>query len=272
MHSYNIERELKNSLEISFNISLTPDQDEIIHYAMLRLYRQPLSFDQIAALQHRCSNLSSLTLQLYTQASTESSTPVFSVRSVQSLSEIDLTRGKWVEFLNLTRVYKSMIEPMYKKLSEEITDQVLHLRLTVGGPCSDLSPSDLGFISVLEYKAQLIGLTENLIQKNLPFSRVMSLIAKEQSRAKRQADEVQLGSGQPLVETEESRLETLDFTEASNESNIVTFTENDQPPTEPTNEPPRMHYNSLRCTFFRYYVSQNSLLFSLKSVYIIYTA
>lgn len=149
LHSFNTNRELKDTLAISFNLTSSSEEegDGIVKYAILRVYREPV---ELASLN--CSNLSDLTLQLYTQTSTKGGNPVFSLRGAQPLSPANFNQGGWVEFLNLTSMYKAMVE----------SDTRLNTRLALSSPtCSGLSPSDLGFVSLESYRAQLVGFEEN---------------------------------------------------------------------------------------------------------------
>lgn len=235
MHSFNKKRELKNSLAISFNVSLTGGQSEVVRYAMLRVYRQPV--DRIALLQNNCSNISEFTLQLYTQTSTDGGNPVFSLRGVQSLSQVDFTQGEWVEFLNLTSMYKSLIESLQGELEPgEFATTVLNARLAVNSPsCSDLSPSALGFVSVNEHRAQLVGFEENSIGEDLSFSDMMSIVARSRRNVEGNTD----NSGVTLTTVAPS---------TTNQTTAEVPTAN-----APLNNPADYRYS--RCRLYRHYVS-----------------
>ena len=184
-------RELKNSLAISFNVSLTGGQGDIVRYAMLRVYREPV---ELALLQENCSNFS---LQLYTQTSTEGENSIFTLRGVQSLSQADFTQGEWVEFLNLTNVYRTLIETIQEGLEEGVlATGVLNTRLTVNSPsCSNLSPSSLGFTSVAEHRAQLVGFEENSDESIIRFSDMMTFIARFRRDSDRSPRDIPLSTG-----------------------------------------------------------------------------
>lgn len=224
LHSFNRKRELKNSLAISFNVS--GGQRDVIRYAMLRVYREPV--DKLALLQENCSSLSELSLQLYTQTSTEGENPIFSLRGVQSLSQANFTQGEWVEFLNLTNMYKSFMETVQEELEDgELATAVLNTRLTVNSPsCSSLSPSALGFVSVAEYRAQLVGLGENLIENEVRFSDLIT-------RSRRNSDTDELSTEAP--------------------SNQTMNPGPTQPSSVPLNSPGDYRYS--RCQLYRHYVS-----------------
>lgn len=211
-------------------MSLTGGQRDVIRYAMLRVYRKPV--DNLALLQENCSNLSNLSLQLYTQTSTEGGNPVFSLRGVQSLSQANFTQGAWVEFLNLTTMYKSLIATIEEELEDgALATAVLNTRLTVNSPsCSSLSPSGLGFVSVAEHRAQLVVFEENLIENEVRFSDVMSIIA----RSRRNSETVELSIEAPSNQTRNPE------------------------PTQPTNEPLNNpgDYRYPRCQLYRHYVSK----------------
>ena len=213
VHSYNDARELKNSMAISFQISFTYSQTDLARYSMLRVYRNPLSADQILSLQQKCNNFSNVNLQLYTQTSVKNGIPVFSLRAVQSLSESDFTRGEWIEFFNLTKMYKSTIQSIQRELNEAHLTELLQMRLTLSGPCPDLSPSELGFTSTSEHRAQLLGMVENSMQKELIFSRVVRAIVEERARR----DTIDSGSGS------ESSQESADITTSSTQSSINNY-------------------------------------------------
>ena len=164
LHSFNTNRELKDTLAISFNLASTSEErDGVVKYAILRVYREPV---ELASLN--CSNLSDLTLQLYTQTSTKGGNPVFSLRGAQSLSPDTFSQGGWVEFLNLTSTYKAIVE------SGTSTSR-LNTRLAVSSStCSGLSPSDLGFVSMESYRAQLVGFKENPLFDAEEFSDIIA--------------------------------------------------------------------------------------------------
>lgn len=240
LHSFNTKRQLKNSLAISFNVSLPAGRQDIIRYAMLRIYREPAAWD---LLEHNCSNVSDLSLQLYTQMSTEGGNPVFSLRGVQPLSQADFEEGEWVEFLNLTSMYKSLIESSVR--DEGVA--VLHARLTVGSPtCSSLSPSDLGVVSIGNHRAQLVGFEE--VQKDS--SGLLSHLVEHLARIKRQAEEE--GS------SNEEGLDSLS-TEAPPSSNSATFEVPTEGPTLPFSNTPLdnpTNYRYSRCQLYNQHVSQ----------------
>ena len=154
---------------------------------MLRVHRRALEQDTLAALD--CSNLSDTSLQLYTQTGNEGGSPVFTFRAKQSLSEANFTSEDWIEFADLTELYRELIDSLHKRpiKSVRVTD-VLNVRLAIASPsCPSLSPSDLGFESTSENGALLLGFEENFLQKDNLFSQVMSRIAMSHSRSKRQA-------------------------------------------------------------------------------------
>lgn len=171
----------------------------MIRYAILRVYRERLSAERLASLRQNCSDLSDVSLQLYSQTSTEGDSPVFSLRGVQPLGD-DLTRDEWVEFLDLTKMYRSLVEAISSSEEEadETQTRVLHTRLEVSGSssCPDLHPSDLGVVAVTDYEAQLVAFEDNLVKEDFSFSHIMSVIAKDLTRTRRQAEVVLLGSGE----------------------------------------------------------------------------
>lgn len=196
---------------------------------MLRVYREPV--DEFALLQNNCSDLSDLSVQLYTQTSAEGEQPVFSLRGVQS-SDVNLTQGGWVEFLNLTSMYKSLIETVLEELEDgALATAVLNTRLTVSSPsCANLTPSSLGFISVAEYRAQLVGFEENLINNDRSFSDMMSSIARSRRSAER-----------PALATEAPSSGT--------NSENPTLSSASEPLSNPGD------YEQRRCTLYRHHVS-----------------
>lgn len=206
---------------------------------MLRVYRKPV--EELALLRNRCSDLSELSLQLYTQTSTEGEQQVFALRSVQSISQVNFTQGGWVEFLNLTSMYKSLIDNAREELGNATV--VLNTRLAVSTPlCSNLTPSALGFISVAEHRAQLIGFEENPVERDISFSDMVSFIARSRRSA---GDEETTG----------------DMLELSSEA--PRRTTNSVPPTvsptqpsanEPLSDPSAYKYS--RCRLYRHHVSQ----------------
>lgn len=204
---------------------------------MLRVYRERLSAERLASLQQNCSNLSNVSLQLYSQTSTEGDSPVFSLRGVQPLRD-NLTQDEWVEFLDLTKMYKSLVETMNSEDGTQTISRVLHTRLRVSGSssCPDLHPSDFGVVAVTEYEAQLVTFEDNLIKEDFSFSHIMSIIAKDLTRSRRQAEAVLVGSG---------------------EAPVVTPDVPDEEPTVPSSatlENPAEYRNS-RCQLYRHNVS-----------------
>ena len=169
----------------------------MVRYAMLRVYREKLSTERLSSLQQNCSDLSDVSLQLYSQTATEGDSPVFSLRGVQPLQD-DLTQEEWVEFLDLTKMYKSLVEALN---SRDETLRVLHMRLRVSGPssCPDLHPSDLGIVAATDYEAQLVAFEDNLIKEDFSFSHIMPVIAKDNTRSRRQAEVASTGSGEAPI-------------------------------------------------------------------------
>ena len=196
-HAYNRERELKNSLEILFNISVS-SREGTIRYAMLRLHRQPLTPHQLEALQTKCGDdvdLSSSTLQLYSLSGTVGNVSTFSLRKVHSLHGSNFSEEEWVEFTNMTRMYKDFVDSLHILAQDDGTSRIpVTLRLAVDSACSSISPTELGFTpTTFKQKPQLVKFSENDLQKQLLFSRVGSLLATtritegQRQRSKRQA-------------------------------------------------------------------------------------
>jgi hypothetical protein len=163
---------------------------------MLRVYREPV---ELTMLQDNCTDLSQLSLQLYTQTTMEGESSVYTLRGTQSLSQTNYTVGGWVEFLNLTSMYKSLIDSIHEELEDgAIATAVFNTRLTVNSPsCSNLSPSALGFVSLADHRAQLVGFEDNSIEDKVSFSDMMSLVA----RSRRQAELAVLATEPPSNET-----------------------------------------------------------------------
>lgn len=246
VHSYNMQRELKNSVAISFNISSNPSEssDPDIRYALLRVYRKPLSSDQLALLEEKCSNLSITNLQLYTQISATESHAVYALRAVQSLSPLNSTfsTGEWVEFLNLTSIYKQFVASI-EKTPNKTSTATFHIRLSVGGSCASVSPSDLGFESVSEYRAQLIGIARETTDKDIDFSKIMSYLAHNQPRTRRQ-------TSNSTAREQFNRLATA----APPPGSPTLATEQSTVP-PPSSLPSVQNISRGRCALYHYYVS-----------------
>lgn len=214
LHSYNKARELTNSMEISFNLSFSNRQVDTVRYAMLRLYRQPLTPHQLKTVKSKCGSdvdLSNISLQLFSQSGTIGNLSTFSLRAVHPLLVSDLAEEKWVEFLNLTRIFKDIVDS-----EDNVTSKSVHLRLAVHAPCSSITPTELGFVfATSKQKPQLVEFAENALQKEVLFSNVVTLFATanlHSHRSKRQAEvgtevnaakletEVNAGSGDILPE------------------------------------------------------------------------
>ena len=182
---------IKNSLAISFNVSQTWGHDGIIRYALLRVHREPVDVEMLAHLTQRCGSLSKFKLRLFTQI--EDGSQAYKLVAAKPLPVANLTEGEWVEFWNITKLYAAMVKSIQKELGEDKTHmtKVLRTRLQLKTPsCGPLSPSVLGFSSVAEHKAQLVGVEETTIDKDLTFSKVMSMIARQQYLQKRSRRQV----------------------------------------------------------------------------------
>lgn len=123
---------------------------------------------------------------------------------MQSLSGSDFAVGEWVEFHNLTKLYKLLLETAHKK---EV--RVLQTRFVVSSQsCPGLSPSRLGFGSVSENRTQFMGFEEDQDRDQFRFSRVMSLIAKAHVRSRRQVTYLNSVTEAPTTASTPSPLST----------------------------------------------------------------
>lgn len=236
-----------NSLEMSFNVSISNRQVDTIRYTMLRLYRQPLAPHQLEAVKNKCGS-DSIILQLYSHSGTIGNLSTFSLRAVHPLSVSNLAEEEWVEFLNLTRMYKDIIDSQLDSTQGNVTSKNVHFRLAVRAPCSSITPTELGFVTATsKQKPQLVEYAENALQKEMIFSRVVSLLATadfQNSRSKRQAkvemDDGVMGSGNFLPEPH------------NNSSDAMTQSDESAPPTMlhplPTN------YKHIGCKLYHYEV------------------
>ena len=207
--AYNTERELKNTLEISFNISISTRHVDIIRFAMLRLYRQSLTPNQLEIVKRKCGSdfdLSNVTLQIYSRSGTIGNLSTFSLRAVHSLYGSDLAEEEWVEFMNLTRMYKDLVDSVHNSPHRNIT-----FRLAVRAPCSSITPTELGFVfTTSKQKPQLVEFAENALQKEMTFSQVLSLSNPTDSQShlsKRQASDDSGGNSSRMLATLPNHLE-----------------------------------------------------------------
>lgn len=271
-------RAIKNSLAISFNISQMRGHSGIVRYALLRVHREPVAEEKLALLHRKCGKPSRFRLRLYTQKGVgKNGREVYSLSAVKTLPTANLSQEEWVEFQDITKMYTSVVQDMQERLGENETHitKVVQVRLELSSPsCRFISPSELGFSSTAENKAQLVGLEETTIGKDLSFSRVMTAIAKQQHflrRSRRQAEpegvapvstettgSVQLVTESPSTDNTNSTETTGPVSTSSPRTDSPTPARTDSPTPARTDSPTPAtpdEYLNKRCKLYYYTVS-----------------
>ena len=225
---------IKNSVEIKFNISLFNRQVEKVHYSMLRLYRRPLTKEQLRSVKEKCGgdHLTNVTLQLYSHSGSINSLQQYSLRAIQPLQVAGLGEESWVEFVNLTQMFASFVRNYQGSTSRQVK-----LRLAV--QCSSISPSELGLVfDSAKHKPQLVEFTENDLQKEMILPTAMNVLARSQ------------------LQHDRSKRDTSTSEEAAPEqTTTATSPSNNSASVQAILEPLPTNYKSRSCNLYKYTVS-----------------
>ena len=200
---------------------------DVLHRALLRVYKTALSQDEISTLQSDC-DLTKLELKVYSTVNVNSKNEdVVVLEKSIPITFSDLSESKWLSFPNMKHVYQSKLQQ----------SQSLRLYLTIGGYCQSISPSKFGFTTSLSsYQPELVGYVKNGVQDEKILS---SLKNMQYNRRKRQTE----------VSGENGSGVGSDFN--NDTKNYTTFE---------TREPSNVdEYKKARCHFYEFNVSQSDL-------------
>lgn len=225
-------RELTNSISFVFNsTSSGVMSQDVLHKALLRVYKTALSQDQINTLQSDC-DLSALQLRVYSTVDINSmKEEVVVLEKIIPISLGDLSESKWLSFPNMKHVYQDKLQK----------SQYLRLHLTVGGYCTGISPEQFGFTTSLSsYQPELIGYVKNSVEDEKILS---SLKSMQYNRRKRQTA--------VNIDEEGSGVDDSDF-----RNDTSNYSRNTTRNTFDTREPSNVdEYNRARCHFYEFNVS-----------------
>ena len=210
-----------------------------MHYSMLRLYRHALSRVQIKVLKDKCGvdHSNDIVLQLYSQSGFSSKgIPQFQLRASKPLQLAKLGIGGWIEFRNLTTLFKSFVNISDNSTGSRLVD----LRLAV--QCLSVNPASLGLLfGSARERPQLVEFTENEMQKEMIFPKSMTLLASSQLQEQQQQ---QRRKRSVLTTAEEPT--AVSSVPPDNSSEIA---QTQGLPTLPSN------YDSIKCTLYHHEVS-----------------
>lgn len=186
VHSYNTRVEIRNIQKYIFNTTCSVKSSETLHCADLRIYKEALNEDQLRDLKNSCNNdLSDIHLQLYVKINTTTAAEdVMWLLQNTTLPHEQLTQSKWFVFSNITDAYIRSLEdpesPHYHSMS---------LGLALGGSCSGVSPSLLGFSSKSGKESLIVGFSKSGGITSEEARKAFSLLAeaRQQQRSRRQA-------------------------------------------------------------------------------------
>ena len=158
------------------------------------MHRRALTDEDIADLSQKC-DFSHLELRLYTTMGTNNKEEqIVVLKQTMSLNFTaeQLLESQWYSFNNFTEMYKADVEnPQPNK------EQLVMVRLSIAETqaCPGISPSHLGFTSAQGMEAELVGFSKNDFQSSPSSSRIINTLSAMYKRRRRQAIEVEDGSG-----------------------------------------------------------------------------
>ena len=137
-----VHADIENVTAVNFSISCKVEEHELLVNAEVRLFREPLSREEIEKLEARC-DLSDIKLELLTKTDDDAATVVED--SIVTIAKENLGESQSIVFKNLARQYRHWIE----------RNSTVSLSFGVGGLCRGLNLSELGFYDNSE--ALIIG-------------------------------------------------------------------------------------------------------------------
>ena len=137
-----VNADIENVTAINFSISCKLEEHELLVNAEVRLFREPLSMEEIEVLEAKC-DLSDIKLELLTKTDDDAATVVLD--SIVTMSKENLGDSQSIVFKNLTGRYRHWIR----------RNSTVSLSFGVGGLCRGVNLSELGFYDNSE--ALIIG-------------------------------------------------------------------------------------------------------------------
>ena len=192
VQSYNTEVEILNTQKIIFNTSCSIRNNETLHCADLRVFKEALNEDQITVMKNSCGNdLSDIQLHLYMKLNTTNKgKDVMWLLQNTTIPQNELSQSKWIVFHNITEAYTR---------SRSFDDHSLAFRLALGGSCSGVNPSNLGLTSKLGKESIIVGYSRSGGISDEDARRAFGLLTQVHQKRRRQASN-------ETVETEVCRL------------------------------------------------------------------
>ena len=138
--------EVSNLVSVDFSTGSYWEEHETLVTAEVRLFREALSEEDIAALEAKC-DLSSIELELLRRISlSDNADAIVVLDSKVSLSKEKLTESQSIVFKHINQQYKYWIQ------SSAVT-----LSVAMGGSCRGVSPSEFGLNISTNKEALIIG-------------------------------------------------------------------------------------------------------------------
>lgn len=190
VHSYNRDVEILNTQKIIFNTSCSVRSNETLHCADLRVFKEALNEDQIAALKNSCGNdLSDIQLHLYTKLDTYNGNDVMWLLQNTTVPQNQLSQRKWIVFHNITEAY-----------TRSFDDHSLSFRLALGGSCTGVNPSNLGLTSKSGKESIIVGYSKSGGISDEDARRAFGLLAQVHQNQRRQVDAVSAPNNQSTID------------------------------------------------------------------------
>ena len=133
-----------NLITVDFNTSPSREGRESLVDAEVRLFREPLDADEIAALEAKC-DLSDIDVELMTRTTRDDGTAVVELASKSKLSREMLGERQSIVFNHTMQQY-----------TQWTVNKAVSLSFAMGGPCSGVSPSEFG-VNVRSMEALIVG-------------------------------------------------------------------------------------------------------------------
>ena len=221
MHSYNTRVEIRSIQKYKFNTTCSVKSSEVLHCADLRIYKEALNEEQLRDLKNSCNDdLSNIRLQLYVKINTTTGADdVMWLLQNTTLPSEQLTQSKWFVFHNITDAYIRSLEdpeaPHYHSMS---------LGLALGGSCTGVSPSLLGFSSKSGKESLIVGFSKSGGITGEEARKAFSLLAeaRQRQRSRRQAAEDVSTTDAPATNTSTANDSSL--SNSTSETTLTNFT------------------------------------------------
>lgn len=150
---------------------------ETLHSALLRVYKNALSPEQITTLQSLC-DLTNPKLQVFSTVDVNDNEEIVQFEKSIQLSINALSESDWLSFPDMNNIYRVAAQQ----------PRFLRLHLAIGGSCHGVSPSQFGITT--NFQTELIGYVKDEVDDKTIMSSLKSI---QSNRQKRQTEIVNEG-------------------------------------------------------------------------------